>query len=140
MLLLNNEHSHCVHCLAATMAVYRSFLFANKLSRNKLSRINFRELQNTRNLNLAKISRPTVYVLYGIHISYTFCMVYTSPIRFVWYTHLLYVLYGIHISYTFCVVYTSPIRFVWYTHLLYVLCGIHISYMFCMVYELSVLE
>ena len=23
-----NEHSHCVHCLAATMAVYRSFLFA----------------------------------------------------------------------------------------------------------------
>ena len=39
MLLLNNEHSHCVHCLAATMAVYRSFLFANKLSRNKLSRI-----------------------------------------------------------------------------------------------------
>ena len=60
MLLLNNERSHCVYCLAATMALYwcfHTFIFANKISR-----INFHKLQNTQNLNLTKFSHAMVYM------------------------------------------------------------------------------
>ena len=42
------------------MAVYQEFLLAYKILKNRISRINFRKLKNTRNLNLAKFSCATV--------------------------------------------------------------------------------